>query len=87
MRKAIATPAGEPTQHVELTPLEEAKIEAEWRAAEQEKEANRWIGNRMNEYGTAQEQLDMIYDDAMEGTTKWRDHITAIKAKYPKPNR
>ena len=37
-------------------------------------------------YLSIQEQLDMQYWDAVNGTTKWKDHITAVKAKYPKPS-
>jgi len=36
-------------------------------------------------YPTIQEQLDMQYHDAVNGTTTWKDAILAIKAKYPKP--
>ena len=31
------------------------------------------------------EQLDMQYWDSVNGTTTWKDHIAAVKAKYPKP--
>ena len=31
------------------------------------------------------QQLDMQYWDAINGTTTWKDHISAVKAKYPKP--
>jgi hypothetical protein len=30
-------------------------------------------------------QLEMQYDDKVNGTTTWEDAIVAIKAKYPKP--
>ena len=30
-------------------------------------------------------QLDMQYWDSVNGTTTWKDHITAVKSKYPKP--
>lgn len=36
-------------------------------------------------YASVQEQLDMQYWDAVNGTTTWKDHISAVKAKYPKP--
>jgi len=36
-------------------------------------------------YPTMQEQLDMQYHDAVNGTTTWKDAVLAIKAKYPKP--
>jgi len=31
------------------------------------------------------EQLDMQYWDSVNGTTTWKDHVAAVKAKYPKP--
>ena len=37
-------------------------------------------------YASIQEQLDMQYWDAVNGTTTWKDHIAAVKAKYPKPS-
>ena len=39
---------------------------------------------RANEYPSLQEQQDMQYWDAMNGTTIWKDKITEIKNKYPK---
>ena len=39
---------------------------------------------RAEEYPSIQEQLDMIYWDNVNGTTKWVDKIAEIKAKYPK---
>jgi len=39
---------------------------------------------RQQEYPTIQEQEDMKYWDEINGTTVWRDTITAIKDKYPK---
>ena len=37
-------------------------------------------------YLPVQEQLDMQYWDSINGTTTWKDHIAAVKAKYPKPS-
>ena len=31
------------------------------------------------------QQLDMQYWDSVNGTTTWKDHVVAVKAKYPKP--
>jgi hypothetical protein len=41
---------------------------------------------RINEYPSLQEQLDMQYWDSLNGTTIWQDTINQIKAKYPKSN-
>tara|TARA_R100000315_G_scaffold40978_1_gene17730 strand:+ start:510 stop:854 length:345 start_codon:yes stop_codon:yes gene_type:complete len=37
-------------------------------------------------YLSIEQQLDMQYWDAVNGTTTWKDHIAAVKAKYPKPS-
>lgn len=39
---------------------------------------------RANEYPSIQEQLDMQYWDAINGTTTWQDAIDVVKNKYPK---
>ncbi len=36
-------------------------------------------------YPTIEEQLDMIYHDAVAGTAAWLDEITSVKEKFPKP--
>jgi hypothetical protein len=40
--------------------------------------------DRVNEYPSIQDQLDMQYWDKINGTNNWQDTINAIKAKYPK---
>lgn len=40
---------------------------------------------RRKEYPPVPEQLDMLYWDTVNGTTKWKDKIAEIKTKYPKP--
>ena len=40
--------------------------------------------NRSSEYPTWQEQMDMQYWDAKNGTKKWQEAIEAVKTKYPK---
>ena len=39
---------------------------------------------RAAEYPSLEEQQDMQYWDAVNGTTTWKDKISEIKAKYPK---
>ena len=31
-------------------------------------------------------QFELQYDDSLDGGTRWKDAIQAIKNKYPKPN-
>jgi len=40
---------------------------------------------RLREYPSIRKQLDMMYWDAINGTTIWVDEITRIKEKYPQP--
>jgi len=40
---------------------------------------------RQQAYASVQDQLDMQYWDAENGTTLWADHITKVKADNPKP--
>jgi len=40
---------------------------------------------RIAEYPSIEEQLDMLYHDKIDGTTVWKDVITAIKEAHPKP--
>lgn len=44
----------------------------------------RYIERRLREYPSIVKQLDMMYQDAVDGTTTWVDTITRIKEKYPK---
>jgi len=40
---------------------------------------------RTHTYPSMEEQIDMQYWDAVNGTTTWQDVIAAIKAAHPKP--
>ena len=35
---------------------------------------------RKVEYGSIEDQMDMMYWDQVNGTTTWRDHVSAVKA-------
>lgn len=41
--------------------------------------------NRKSAYPIVSDQLDMQYHDSVNGTTLWKDTISAVKAQYPKP--
>jgi hypothetical protein len=62
----------------EVVMAEVARLEAQYIR-------NQYQRDRAPEYPTMQEQLDMQYWDAVNGTTTWQDAINAVKAKYPKP--
>lgn len=40
--------------------------------------------DRKNLYPSTEVQLDMLYWDMKNGTTKWVDLVTEIKTKFPK---
>ena len=40
---------------------------------------------RASQYPSIQEQLDMQYHDAVNGTTTWKDAVAKVKADNPKP--
>jgi hypothetical protein len=44
---------------------------------------NIMVEARLAAYGPIGEQLDMIYKDMMNGTTTWKDRITAAKLATP----
>lgn len=44
---------------------------------------NIMVQARLQAYGTIGDQLDMIYKDMMNGTTTWKDKITAAKLAIP----
>ena len=54
-----------------------AKMQAAW-------DAEKYGRDSEIEYPDIREQLSMIYDDQINGTTTFRDAIKAVKDKYPK---
>lgn len=62
--------ADPPTNTLEDKPLDHIKTYAD---------------NRRDAYGSTGDQLDMQYHDTVDGTTMWKDHVTAVKAAHPKP--
>jgi len=43
------------------------------------------VNDATTRYATIGEQLDQQYKDALNGTTTWKDAITAVKVAHPKP--
>ena len=42
--------------------------------------------DREEAYGPMGEQMDMMYRDAINGTTEWKDHVANVKAGTTKPS-
>ena len=66
-------------------PVTEQQIQNELNRLLSEYESKEYQRLRAPEYPSIQDQLDMQYHDAVNGTTTWQDAINAVKAKYPKP--
>ena len=60
-------------------------IEAKIKELQAEYEANQYQRDRAEQYPSIQEQLDMQYWDAVNGTNKWQEAVAKVKADNPKP--
>ena len=61
------------------------QVQMEWDIVAQVFANEKYKYQRGSAYPTIQEQLDMQYHDAINGTTTWQDAIAAVKEAYPKP--
>jgi len=62
-----------------------ATLDAEAAATLYQRQRTGKAGTTDTIYASIGDQLDMQYKDAINGTTTWKDHVAAVKAKYPKP--
>ena len=60
-------------------------IEAKIKELQAEYEANQYQRDRASQYPSIQDQLDMQYWDAVNGTNKWQEAVAKVKADNPKP--
>ena len=63
-----------------------AELVTAWEATEYQLKRTGEDGTTDTIYASIGDQLDMQYKDAINGTTTWKDHVAAVKAKYPKPS-
>ena len=54
-------------------------------AKQAEFDALEYAREREDKYPSWQEQMDMQYHDAVDGTTTWQDAVQAVKDAHPKP--
>ena len=64
--------------------LDESKIATEMTRLQAEWDSKKYQRDRALDYASLQDQADMQYWDAVNGTTLWQEHIAEIKAKHPK---
>ena len=53
-------------------------------AANAEETLNGVLAKRRREYGTWQEQMEMIYKDQKNGTSRFKDHCDKVRSDNPK---
>ncbi len=71
--------------HDGQTPPTKAEAETKLVELQAEYDATEYARNRKAEYPSIEDQQDMQFHDAIDGTTTWQDAIQAVKTKYPKP--
>ena len=69
----------------EFTDAEYAQAKVDLGNSKWEAQQFGYIRARQEAYGSVQDQLDMQYWDAVNGTTTWKDHIAKVKSDNPKP--
>ena len=74
------------TYHDDQTPPTESEIDAERVRLEAEYDAQDYARNRVSEYPSTGDQLDMMYKDTKNSTTTHADAVEAVKTKWPKDN-
>ena len=89
---SIADSAGAFDKDGKSVTIDSTKVAAARKAIDDAAAAILYKSQRTGEAGTTDtiyasvgDQLDMQYKDAVNGTTTWKDHVAAVKAKYPKP--
>ena len=82
--KALS-PAKRSTYFKEIGVSDPGALDAWLAPTKEEIGGEKYKNDRRKGYGLIGDQLDMQYWDSVNGTTVWRDHVAAVKAKYPKP--
>jgi len=72
-------------ERVVFTAEEEAARDKEEAAVAIEQAANKYKEDRKNAYDSIQNQLDQLYWDKKNGTSKWVEAIDKVKSDNPKP--
>ena len=68
------------------TPPTDAEIETEMDRLEAELNSQEYARNRVKEYPSTGDQLDMMYKDTKNSTTTHADAVETVKTKWPKDN-
>ena len=69
----------------EVDPPTEEEVAAKTEEIRAERLATAYQRKRKKEYNKLN-QYELMFDDKINGTTKWQEAINEIKARYPKPS-
>jgi len=64
--------------------IDQSLVDAEVTRLQSEYDSQEYARDRAIAYPSLQDQADMQYWDAVNGTTTWQDAIAKVKADYPK---
>ena len=65
--------------------IDETKVAEEVAKLQADYDAKQYQRDRATSYPSIQEQLDMQYWDAVNGTNKWQEAVAKVKTDNPKP--
>lgn len=82
MRRASATPPGDPTSYTELTSDEEEAVRAEWEFKDAKMAATQHLRDRASIRKTQEELMEILYS---QGFDAWKAEEDAVRAVYPDP--
>ena len=71
--------------HDGQTPPTEEAIQTKLAELQADYDAKQYQRDRATSYPSIQEQLDMQYWDAVNGTKKWQEAVAKVKTDNPKP--
>ena len=66
--------------------LQKKKDEEKLKKLQDEFDVQKYARNRIDEYPSTGDQLDMMYKDNKNSTTTHADAVEAVKTKWPKDN-
>ena len=75
---ALDVEGNEVTLDKDLVSKKLTELQLEW-------DSIKYQRDRATQYPSIQEQLDMQYWDAVNGTNKWQEAVAKVKTDHPKP--
>ena len=82
--KSVSDAFGAFDQNHNLVEVDENLVQEKVAELQAEYDAQQYQRDRAVAYPTWQEQMDMQYHDAVNGTNTWQEAIEAVKTKFPK---